>query len=201
MEPHSGTLRALTVLGVTLLLASGCSVANPFAPSNASAKQNAQEMALEWAQCMRQHGIKASDPDANGGVSIQAPVGATPPSSSGGSASVSGNGDAKANGNGPPPEVQAAMDSCKQYQPKGGQGSGQPSQQQIDAATKFAKCMRDHGIPMNDPSGSAGSGTAVANPGAVDPNSDQFKQAKQACQHFLPNNGQGMGTQTGTASG
>ena len=189
-----GSLRALVVLSVTLLLAAGCGVANPFASSSTSSKQNAQDLALKWAQCMRQHGVNVPDPNSNGQISMQA----TPGGASPGAGSGSGGGSAApqsggANGTGVPPEMQAAMDACKQYRPNGGQASGPPSQQQVDSLTKFAQCMRDHGIPMQDPKIQGGSVGIYTSPGAVEPNSDQVKQAQQECQHYmnLPNGGQG----------
>ena len=186
METRIGALRALVVLGALPLLAAGCSVANPFAPSNASAKQASHEQALKWAQCMRQHGVNVSDPDSNGRVRIQAtPGGGGAP---GGASSGSGGavtGGANGSGEGAPPEIQAAMDACKQYRPNGGQAGGPPSQAMIDAGTKYAQCMRDHGIPIQDPKVSGGAISIQASPGAFDPSSDQFQQAQQACQHYL----------------
>ncbi len=198
MERQIGSLRALAVLGVTLLLAAGCSVANPFASSNASAQQRAEELALKWAQCMRQHGVNVPDPDSNGRVRIEVTPGSSAGSGGAGSGSAAGaggdgarSGGPDGTGGGPPPEVQAAMDACKQYQPKGGQASRQPNQQELDAMTKFAQCMRNHGIPMQDPKVSGGGVQIVGSPGAFEPDSDQFKQAQQACDHYLPNGGQG----------
>jgi hypothetical protein len=188
MDRHIGSLRALGVLGVALLLATGCSVVNPFAPASAAARQNAEDRALKWAQCMRQHGVNVSDPGADGAIRIQA----TPAGGSGGGGAVSGgaNGANGANGAGgaddkAPPEIQAAMNACKQYEPNGGQAPGPPNQQMVDGATKFAQCMRDHGIPMQDPKVSGGGIQIVASPGAFNPDSDQFKQAQEACQHYL----------------
>ncbi len=186
MEKRIGVLRALVVLGALPLLAAGCSVPNPFAPAGASAKQASQEQALKWAQCMRQHGVDVSDPGANGSVRVQATPGGS--GDSGGAATGSGgavSGGGNGSGAGAPPEIQSAMDACKQYRPNGGQAAGPPSQAMIDAGARYAQCMRDHGIPIQDPTVS-GSGVSIqASPGAFDPNSDQFKQAQQACQHYL----------------
>ncbi len=185
MEERIGALRALVVLGALTLLAAGCSVANPFAPAGASAKQASQEQALKWAQCMRQHGVNVSDPGANGGVRIQATPGGTGDSggASGGGGAVTGG--TNGSGAGAPPEIQAAMDACKQYRPNGGRAAGPPSQAMIDAGARYAQCMRSHGIPIQDPTVSGGGVSIQASPGAFDPSSDQFKQAQQACQHYL----------------
>jgi len=197
-ETPISLVRALAVLGVTLLLAAGCGVANPFASSSASSRQNGQDLALKWAQCMRQHGVNVPDPNSNGQISMQA----TPGGASPGAGSGSGGGSAApqsggANGTGVSSEMQAAMDACKQYRPNGGQVSGPANQQRVDSLAKFAQCMRDHGVAMQDPKVDGGSVGIYTSPGAVDPNSDQFKQAQQACQHYMnpPNGGQG-GTRT-----
>jgi hypothetical protein len=180
--------RAVAVLAATLFLAAGCGVANPFAPSNASAKQNAQELALKFAQCMRQHGVNLPDPGANGAFINSSGTGGTngSPQSTGGPKGI----DPQSS------QFQAAQNACKQYQPNGAQGADRPSQQQLDAMAKFAQCMRQHGIPMQDPKASGGGISIEASPGSVDPGSDQFKQAQQACQHLMPGGGQGLATRT-----
>ena len=161
--------RALVLLGVTLLLAAGCSVANPFSPSSVAAKQRSQDMALKWAQCMRQHGVNMPDP-VNGVIRAQAS-----PGPNGEATTLDPNSQ----------QFQDAQNACKQYSPNGGQAGGAPSQAMIDAATKYAQCMRSHGVPIQDPNTSGGGIAIEASPGAFDPNSDQFKQAQSACQHYL----------------
>src|SRR5260370_10295769 len=94
MEKRIGARRALVVLGAAPVLAAGCRVASPFAPASASAKQASQEQALKWAQCLRQHGVNASDPGPNGGVRIQA----TPGGSGDSGGAVSGSGGAVSGG-------------------------------------------------------------------------------------------------------
>jgi hypothetical protein len=182
--------RAVVVLAAALLLGAACSVANPFAPSNASAKQNAQEMALKFAQCMRQHGVNLPDPGANGAFQINGRAAGASPApkdepQTGGPQGI----DIQSS------QFQAAQQACKQYEPNGAQGANGPSQQQLDAMAKFAQCMRQHGIPMQDPKASGGGISISASPGSVDPGSDQFKQAQQACQHLMPGGGQGVTTQ------
>jgi hypothetical protein len=160
---------------VTLLLAAGCAVSNPFAPSNASAKSRQEEQrALRWAQCMRQHGVNVADPGRDGRITINDPGGRS---------------DA---GQGPSPELQAATDACRRYQPGGGQGDRPPNQHELDAAVKFTQCMRSHGISMQDPKVENGSLVIGANADrSVDTRSDQFRQAQQACAHYLDHGGSG----------
>ena len=172
--------RALVILAVAPLLATAC-VGNPFAPKDTAAQQkhDAEQMALKWAQCMRDHGVDAPDPTQDGAVTIK--------------------GQALDQ-----QQMQDAMNACKQYQPKGGNGPGRIDQKTLDQLTKFAQCMRDHGIPMQDPKTSGGGvqittgGQGAGGEGAVDPNSDQFQQAQQACQHLMPSQ---MRQKTGSSSG
>jgi hypothetical protein len=162
-----GLTRALVILAAAPLLVTAC-VGNPFAPKDTAAqqKQDAEQMRLKWAQCMRDHGFNVPDP-GQGGVQIQ------------------GQDEQK---------FQDAMNACKQYAPNGGNGPGKIDQKTLDQLTKLAQCMRDHGIPMQDPQASGG-GVKIEAGGAdaVDPNSDQFKQAEQACQQYMPS---GMKTKT-----
>jgi hypothetical protein len=156
--------RALACLVVAPLLLGAC-VGNPFAPKDTAAQQkkDAEQMRLKWAQCMRDHGIDVPDPGQNGAVTIKGA-------------------DAQ--------QFQDAQNACKKYAPNGGNGPGKVDQKTIDQLTKFAQCMRDHGIPMQDPDTSGGGvRMTTGGGGAVDPNSDQFQQAQQACQQYMP---QGM---------
>jgi hypothetical protein len=89
---------------------------------------------LAWARCMRQHGLpNLPDPQLSGdggGITQQVPRG---------------------DGKGPnDPKFKAAEQTCKQYQPDGGQ-PGRPSPQEQQEALAFARCMRQHGINTPDP--------------------------------------------------
>ena len=161
---------------VAAVLVSGCGFANPFAPANAANNREANQ--LKWAQCMRDHGINVSD---SGLVTNNGPA------DGGGRAPA---GQTQGSGNSTDDQhFQDAINACKKYAPNGGQGPARIDQRQIDAATKFAQCMRDHGIPMQDPQTSSDGGISMKIGGdpssGIDPNSDQFKQAQQACQHFM----------------
>jgi hypothetical protein len=135
---------------------------------------------LKWAQCMRQHGVNVPDP-VNGRITVQG----------------GGGGGSNTAATGPDPnssQFQAAQNACKRYQPKGGSVSGQPTQQQLDQMTRFAQCMRDHGVPMSDPQVQPGGGVRISvspPPGGAkpDPNSSQFRQAQQACAKYQPGGG------------
>jgi hypothetical protein len=58
------------------------------------------------------------------------------------------------------------------------------------AALNYARCMRQHGIDLPDPTFDAQGHMAIQNPPGVGPDDPKFKAAQQACQKYLPNGGQ-----------
>jgi hypothetical protein len=178
-------IRAALALAAVAALAAACGVANPFAP--AAATSNKQDQLLKWAQCMRQHGVNVPDP-VNGRIDIRV---TPPPGASPGSGPVTDNNS----------QFQDAQNACKQYQPNGGNGGSGPSQQQLDQATKFAQCMRAHGIPMQDPTTQGGGIQFRGGGQGVDPQSSQFQQAQQACAKYQPGGPNGGPTTTNGGSG
>jgi hypothetical protein len=87
-----------------------------------------------------------------------------------------------ADGSGPQ-QVASLSDSAK---PSGESQTDNRSDE--DKMREFAKCMREHGIEMDDPQvdskGGAGIGIQIE-PGQK----DQLRAAEQACKHLLPNGG------------
>lgn len=150
----------------------GTGKANP----SASASADAQTSMLNFAKCMREHGVDMPDPDADGGITIAA---------SGAAVNKS--------------QVDAAQEACKQFMPNGGTPPSM-SPEDLEQMRKFAQCMRDHGVQMSDPdpnsgglsiNGGAGPGPS-GGPGVTkgdkgkaldDPN---FKAAQEACKDKLP---------------
>ena len=75
-----------------------------------------------------------------------------------------------------------------------GAGASSPTPDAYQQARKFTQCMRDHGVNVPDPQTVSGGGVAVkVTPGARDtllnPDSQQFKDAQNACKQYLPNGG------------
>jgi hypothetical protein len=207
----TSTLRfgALALAGASLLAACGsgppsskvASVAGAGGASTTAAgntattasKEDQQQALLDFAKCMRDHGVDMPDPrvDSDGGVSMQ--IG-------------SGGGDAPDKS-----KVDAAQKACQQYLDKA-QGTAktptpQEQQEMQQKALDFAKCMRDHGINFPDPQFSDGKATQSVASG-VDPNSPAFKSASDTCskQVGLPKmatggNSTSGGTSGGTTSG
>jgi hypothetical protein len=87
------------------------------------------------------------------------------------------------------PLFKNAQHACMRLLPNPGTSSPRGEAAQLQAALKFAACIRVHGVPnFPDPklsrSGNLemGSGTKSS----VDPSSPRFKAAAAACQHLLP---------------
>jgi hypothetical protein len=60
---------------------------------------------------------------------------------------------------------------------------------QTQNGTKFAACMRSHGVP-NFPDPSSGGNITIGPGSGIDPSSPKFRAAESTCQKLLPNGGQ-----------
>ena len=123
--------RPLAALGLIAMVAliSACGSSAPAetgsSPNNSAA--NAQQ-AVRFAECMRNNGVSDfPDPGASGKFTIDAIV-------NGSSLDLS------------TPAFKQAMSACKDLEPAGFTGTKRSSQEQ-QAALKFAKCMRENGVP------------------------------------------------------
>lgn len=166
-----GVLAALPGLAVALALA-GCgstgapsgTVTNAGSPSGKSPNQ-----ALQFAQCMRAHGV-SNFPDPNGnGIQITPAIAKSP-------------------------AFKTAQNACKRYLPNGGAPPATAPGERA-AALAFSKCMRTHGVPdfpdpltkapSSPPAGSVAiidlHGMAFELGPGLDPRSPAFQQAASAC--------------------
>jgi hypothetical protein len=60
-----------------------------------------------------------------------------------------------------------------------------------DAMLEFAQCMRDNGVDMPDPQTGGGGVRIAIGQNGIDPRSEEFQAAQEACQHFLEDAGFG----------
>lgn len=158
-------------LGVTccaLAIAACGSSGKPSDQASTASKQG-----LQFANCMRAHGVpNFPDPSAGGGLKFQSDGGINPQS----------------------PAFQSAQKACGSLAPGGG-GPPSMSESQRLAAIRFAKCMRTHGQPnFPDPTLTAPTGPPVLalrgmvfalGPG-INPRSQAFRQAAAKCGVGLP---------------
>lgn len=154
-------LSALTLV-VTVAVISGCGASAPAETGTGSGGDSDTavhaQKAVKFAECMRSNGVSQfPDPSASAKLTI----------------------DAVANGSSldtSTPAFKQAISACKNLEPAGFMGSNQ-SPQQMDAALKFAQCIRENGVndfpdPVNGqplvdtnriPSSATNSGMSILN--------------------------------------
>lgn len=117
----------LAALAVVAVIAGGCSGESDDDGGAANAKSG-QEEAVEFAACMRDHGVSEfPDPDASGELTI----------------------DGVLNGSSLDPDSatwQSAIAACKDLQPAGFTGDEDVSDAEQEVRLEFAQCMRDNGV-------------------------------------------------------
>ncbi|HEY6787182.1 MAG TPA: hypothetical protein VI365_07700 [Trebonia sp.] len=154
-------------LAVTGVLAAGCS-GGPAGPgvagassasvsASASATVSGEAEALEYAACMRSHGVpNFPDPTVqNGSVGFSITAGDGVDQNS--------------------PHYQSARQACSSLRGGGTASSGSGN---LAKELKFAQCMRSHGVPgFPDPNKNGGfSGTS-----SINPSSPTFQNAQSTC--------------------
>jgi hypothetical protein len=149
-------LIAACVLASTALAACGGSSSK----ANANSTREDEQRIVSFTRCMREHGVNISTPTTAGGpIRIK---GANPQ------------------------VMEAAQKACRRYQPRGAKENLSPAEraQREDDVSKFAKCMREHGVELQTSTrGSGGIGIALK---GVNPQSPSFQAAQKACEGFLP---------------
>ena len=133
--------------------------------------QGMEDALLEYAQCMRDHGVDYPDPDVSGGGPINVQLGGDPND----------------------PAMRDADEAChsimdeatSSFAPLDPEEAARMQEQMLD----FAQCMRDHGIDFPDPELSDnGMVTVHAEAGdAATPMDDpKFEEAQEACGEYMP---------------
>jgi hypothetical protein len=155
-----GPVPGLVLVLALVLAVAGCGGGGNSNTTSPGGSSDPKQAALSWAKCMRQHGINIPDPAfaADGGVQQQLPKGVDPDT----------------------PKFKAVAQACKQYQPDGGvpEKVDPQLQQQMLA---FARCMRQHGINIPDPTPDG-----RVDMRGIDTDASKFKAAERACPGFRP---------------
>lgn len=138
----------------------------------ASAQQAAEQKAVKFAKCLREHGVNAETSAGPKGFGLKISGGPGP----GGPA-----GEGPKSG-GPPPAIVRAMNACKQYRPAPKALDLSPAEkaQLAKKALEFARCMRSHGVEVPDPGPSG-----VLELNNINPQSATFEAAQKACQGLM----------------
>ena len=162
--------------------------------SSAPAASVDPEVAMAaFTKCMKEHGVdvfvsSAAIDGGGGGTVGNGPV----------TNQHTANGDPQS---GPkeldPKAMQEADKACRDLLPSGmvGDPSATMDPAVADQMLAFAKCMREHGIDFPDPKFEGG-GVSVSlgenGDGGIDPSSDEFQAAQEACGSELPGGGPGF---------
>jgi len=170
----AAALLALTVAGCAgnggksggVASLSGRGAEQPASQDQNSQRKDAQQGALDFARCMREHGVDMPDPKVEGNGLMKMEIG-----------NAGRKPDLK--------KMQAAEQACRKHLQNGGEGRRQPDPKFLDQALKFARCMRQHGVDMPDPSAEGGLVFQAGKAGGG-PDSPRFKQAQRACQSLMP---------------
>jgi hypothetical protein len=121
----------------------------------------------KFAACMRGKGVDIPDPEAGGGpVRVER-----------------GKGMAVED-----PKFQEAQKECGKELGDMGPGNMDPAKRQEfqDKALAFAKCMREQGIDMPDPTFGDGGMIQQRIEGDVSPDAPKFQEAQKACESLMP---------------
>jgi hypothetical protein len=118
-----------------------------------------EEAGLEFAECVRAHGVAIEDPKP--GQSIDLGAGANDP------------------------KTKAALAACNGLLEGGQELSTDEDEELKEGALAFAKCMREEGIEMGDPT-FLGPGKFHFDIAGLDTESPVFEAAEESCKGKLP---------------
>jgi len=156
-------LAAAVVAGLAI---TGCGADDPAAGS-ADRQQQARDAQLAFAQCMREQGVDMPDPEpGERGLRLQVPEGVSPD------------------------KVNEAQEACNHHlesiEPP--ELSEEELEERKQAALDHARCMRENGVEnFPDPTFEGGGAQLKIGPeSGVDPESQEFRDAQEACEDMLP---------------
>jgi hypothetical protein len=170
-------LRPLAAALLAGFALAGCGSDDPTGEAAADPEQRNRDAMLAYAQCMRDQGIDMPDPAPDErGFRVTAPKGVTPE------------------------EMRTAEEACSKHLDdlKPPEMSEEQEKEFQEAALAHARCMREHGIDMPDPTfGENGRAQIRIGKGSgIDPESPKFQEAQDACRDELPDRpGGGASTQ------
>ena len=130
------------------------------ASTDASGEKDPEEALLAFAECMRENGVDMPDPQPGGGSLVVGP----------------GQDEADES------TLRKAEEACEEFRQdvEGTFGpGGEPPAEFQDALLAMARCMREHGVDVPDPT--FGAGGQARSELHVDIDDPKFKEAQQAC--------------------
>ena len=171
-------VRGLTIAGVLVaaVVAAGCGPASGAGTDAdaASAEDKREAARLKLSQCLREQGVEVPDGprSGSGGGPVRVQLKAA---------------DRK--------KLEAAMQGpCRKYQAAAfGNLTAEQREEFRDAFTRFAACMRQHGVDLPDPPADGAERAApAAGARRIDDDDPKTKAAMTACRDKLPRNGPGV---------
>jgi hypothetical protein len=160
----------LAALAASAVVACGGEANSPTTSSSGTrgADAKAKKAMLNFAKCMRQHGVDMPDPKFDSGGGIQMTQ----------------------KDEGDPAKTSAAEKACRHFQDE----AKPPPMSEADQAEARkrglanARCMRDHGINMPDPQFDADGRMTVRldSRSGIDPSGPKFQAAQKACMKDAP---------------
>jgi hypothetical protein len=165
------------VIALGLALCAATLAACGSSASGGEGQASNEEAQLEFAECMREHGVDMPDPKpGQQGVFF----GATKGGPNGKSRTTNGI-------NPEDPATKKALAACESKMPKGQKMSPQQEEKFKESALEFAQCMREHGVNMPDPQfDGQGKVSMKIEKGGLDPNSPAFEEASESCRKEVP---------------
>jgi hypothetical protein len=166
------------MIALTLALSTVVIAACGSGASGGGDQASREEAQLEFAECMREHGVEMPDPKPGQEGML---FGTTRGGPSGESKTTTGI-------NPEDPATKKALRACESKLPESAQKlSPQQEEKFKEAALAFSQCMREHGVDMPDPQfGGKGKVTMKIEKGDIDPSSPAFEEAQEACRKTVP---------------
>jgi hypothetical protein len=133
--------------------------------ASGNSRADIREAALKHARCMREHGVNVPDPKFGAGGAIQL--------------ESRGEGADKL-------KVERADEACRKYLEDVRPPELSPEQEREfrEEALKHARCMREHGIDMPDPTFGSGGKVEMKLDGGVGPGNPRFDEAQRECAKY-----------------
>jgi hypothetical protein len=142
-----------------------CGGEDPSPTSGSGPDAKARKAMLNFARCMREHGVDMPDPQFSGGRVTM-----------------------KQGGKINPDKQRAAEKACAKYRDavKPPEMSEAQKEEFKKQALANARCMREHGLDFPDPTFDENGGAMMKLGPGNDPESAKFKAAEKACRGTLP---------------
>jgi hypothetical protein len=151
---------ALCVVGLVACGGGGSGASGGSAGGSAAGGESAagEEARLEFAECMRAHGVELEDPKPGQSIDL---------------------------GGKEDPTTKKALAACNGKLGAGQELTDEEDEELKEGALAFAQCMREEGIDMGDPR-FLGKGKFLLDIAGLDTESPAFKAAQATCQSKMP---------------